>query len=151
MNKSFCRYIYSIMKYFILLMASIIVVYHTNKTRFMKILLTVKSFFIIAVLSIAVACNSTGKKVEKAVDDGRVANVEVSVTGMTCASCEQTIQKNVARLEGIKSVKALAAMGKAFIEYSPSLVDTARIRTAITESGYSVTGFASLPPSEPVK
>jgi copper chaperone CopZ len=139
------------MKYFILLMASIIVVYHTNKTRFMKILLTVKSFFIIAVLSIAVACNSTGKKVEKAVDDGRVANVEVSVTGMTCAACEQTIQKNVARLEGIKSVKALAAMGKAFIEYSPSLVDTARIRTAITESGYSVTGFASLPPSEPVK
>ena len=117
----------------------------------MKNLLTIKSVILIAVLAIAIACNTTGKKVEKAVDDGRVVKVEVSVTGMTCSGCEQTIQKNVAKLEGIKSVKALSAMGKAFIEYSPSLVDTAKIRTAITESGYSVTGFALMMPSEPAK
>jgi copper chaperone len=117
----------------------------------MKNLLAIKSLILIALLAIASACGNSGKKVEKPADDGRVAKVEVSITGMTCGGCEQTIQTSVAKLEGIKSVKAMSGMGKAFIEFAPALTDTAKIRTAITESGYSVTGFALTMPTEPGK
>ncbi|MBA4322799.1 MAG: hypothetical protein C0408_08290 [Odoribacter sp.] len=115
----------------------------------MKNLLTIKSIILIAAL--AVACNDTGKKAEKAAADGTVLRVEVSITGMTCGGCEQTVQTSVAKLEGVKSVKALSAMGKAFIEYSPVLTDTAKIRIAITEAGYSVAQFAFMAPADSAK
>jgi copper chaperone len=123
----------------------------TLKTIFMKKLFTVKSLVLIAVLAIAVACNSTGKKAGKNTDSTTVTGVEVSIGGMTCGGCEQTIQTNVAKLEGIKSVKAFSTMGKAFIEYSPALTDTAKIRAAITGSGYTVNRFSAAASADPSK
>ena len=50
--------------------------------------------------------------------------IEVSIGGMTCTGCEQTIQNNVGKLEGIKSVKASFTTGIAMIEYFQGIVDT---------------------------
>jgi len=117
----------------------------------MKILHSFKSILLISVLTVAFACNSTGKKTEKAVDSDTVASIEVSITGMTCGGCEQTIQSNVSKIAGIKSVKANAASGIAFIEYNPGVADTAMIRKAITESGYGVAGFLKGNPTDSIK
>jgi mercuric ion transport protein len=117
----------------------------------MKNLITVKPIMLIAVLVVAIACNNTGKKAEKKADNLPVSRIEVSITGMTCAGCENTIQTSVAKLEGIKSVKALAAMGKAFIEFSSATTDTVKIRAAITDAGYIVTKFASMAPADTLK
>ena len=97
------------------------------------------------------ACNLTAKKPEKAVDDGRVSRVEVSIGGMSCTACEQTIQASVSKLDGIKSVKASFTIGKAIVVYSPSLADTAKIRKSITDVGYKVIKFAFIPPSDSIK
>jgi copper chaperone CopZ len=101
-----------------------------------------KTIRLVAVLSLfagillAISCN--GNKQEKSSEQGVVSLVEVKIEGMTCTGCEQTIQRNVGKLEGIKSVKATFTDGKAIIEYFPSEVDTLKIKGAITGSGYVV-------------
>jgi copper chaperone CopZ len=96
---------------------------------------------LIAFIVTAISCSSkTGKspgtevKMEPSV-------IEVSIGGMSCTDCEQTIQKRVGELEGIKSVKASYVAGNAVIEFFPDKVDSVKIREAITGSGYSVKKF----------
>ena len=67
--------------------------------------------------------------------------VEVSIGGMTCTGCEQTIQAGITKLEGINSVKASYVTGNAFVEYFPGITDTVKIKAAITGSGYTVKRF----------
>lgn len=67
--------------------------------------------------------------------------IEVSIGGMTCTGCEQTIQAGVGKLEGVKSIKASHTAANAFIEYFPDLVDTIKIKEAITGTGYTVRKF----------
>jgi copper chaperone CopZ len=98
-----------------------------------------------------ISCSGPGKQTEKMKNPEASAKIEVSINGMSCASCEQAVQKNVAALNGIKSVKALASVGKAFIEYSPALVDTSKIRSAISEAGFLVSGFTAVAVSDPAK
>jgi len=52
--------------------------------------------FILAV----VACS--GNKKEKSSENVTPSVVEVKIEGMTCTGCEQTIQRNVGKLDGIK-------------------------------------------------
>jgi copper chaperone CopZ len=90
---------------------------------------------------IAVSCSGSGKKAGQTQEKQEVSVMDVSIGGMTCTGCEQTIQNNVAKLEGIRSVKASFKTGEAVIEYLAGIVDTTKIREAITGSGYSVKKF----------
>ena len=74
--------------------------------------------------------------------------MEVSIGGMSCTGCEQTIQNNVGKLEGIKSVKASFTTGTAIIEYFQGMVDTTKIGEAIKGSGYTVKKFIALTKEE---
>ena len=99
------------------------------------------ALLIFACVLIAYSCG--GKKPEKSPVTGPPSVLEVKIEGMTCTGCEQTIQRNVGKLEGIKSVKATFTDGRAVIEYFPSLVDTVEIRSAISGSGYVVRKFTA--------
>jgi copper chaperone CopZ len=101
------------------------------------------------ILVLAVSCNSKGTKQEKSIDSATASFVEVKVTGMTCAGCENTVQTSVAKIEGVKSVKASATSGIALVEYTSGIVDTAMIRKAIVASGYGVKGFNQTAPADP--
>lgn len=90
---------------------------------------------------IAVSCSGNGKKAAETENNKVVSVIEVSIGGMTCTGCEQTIQNNVGKLEGIKSVKASFTTGMAMVEYFDGIVDTTAIRQAITGSGYTVKHF----------
>lgn len=103
------------------------------------------------VIIFLVSCNSTGNKGASVKEASELTKVEVSVTGMTCTGCEQTIQTNVMKVEGIKSVKATHTEGKAVVEYDASQADTAKIRAAITGAGYGVSAFSGLTGSETQK
>ena len=94
-------------------------------------------------LFIVLAAVSCGKN-KKSPDMGASMEkslIEVSIGGMSCTGCEQTIQSRVGMLEGIKSVKASYVSGNALVEYFPGLTDTVKIKTAITGSGYTVKKF----------
>ena len=64
--------------------------------------------------------------------------VTLSVSGMTCASCEHHIESEVIRLSGASSVSASYANKSAIIEYDPNKVDEAKIIAAIDGTGYKV-------------
>ena len=106
------------------------------------------SLLIFVFLYIALSCTGNNKKSESGNVQQEISMMEVSIGGMTCLGCEQTIQKNVGKLEGIKSVKASFTDGKAFIEYIPSLVDSLKIKSTITESGYTVKKFIPVEPEK---
>jgi copper chaperone CopZ len=105
------------------------------------------SVFMIALAS----CRGDGKKPEKESPQSEALLMEVSINGMTCTGCEQTIQTNIGKLEGIKSVKASFTTGNAVIEYFPGIVDSVKIKEAITGSGYKVKKFSASPSEEPTR
>jgi len=98
---------------------------------------------------LAISCGRN--KQEKAPDPGEAALIEVRIEGMTCTGCEQTIQRRVGKLEGIKSVTATFTDGRAVIEYYPGIVDTLKMKDAITGSGYKPIKFSPVQSSEAAK
>lgn len=99
--------------------------------------INVTDSLIIIVLSFVLAsCSGKGNKSEKESVQLEASSLEVSIAGMTCLACEETIQRVVGKLEGIKSVKASFTAGNAIIEYFPGIVDSVKIKEAINGSGY---------------
>jgi copper chaperone CopZ len=99
------------------------------------------SFILFVYILVAVSCSGNGKKTGKTEEKQVASVIEVSIGGMMCLGCEQTIQNNVGKLEGIKSVKASFTTGNAIIEYFQGIVDTTKIKEAIIGSGYTVKKF----------
>jgi copper chaperone CopZ len=93
------------------------------------------------IILVSASCSGNGKKAAETEKDQKVTVIEVSIGGMSCTGCEQTIQNNVGKLEGIKSVQASYTTGIAMIEYVEGVVDTTGIKEAINGSGYTVNKF----------
>ncbi|MDO8627306.1 MAG: heavy metal translocating P-type ATPase [Candidatus Diapherotrites archaeon] len=62
----------------------------------------------------------------------------ISVTGMHCASCSQTIEKALKKLPGVASANVNFASSKAFVQYTPQTVGEKEFYSAIEKSGYGV-------------
>ncbi len=73
----------------------------------------------------------------------KLAALELSIQGMSCTGCEQTIQSGLTGLKGVKHVKASFKDGKAYVEYLPGLADTIKMRESITASGYVLANIKS--------
>jgi copper chaperone CopZ len=97
------------------------------------------------ILGFVLIFSSCGHKntTEKATEE-KASVIEVSIGGMTCTGCEQTIQNNLGKLDGIKSVKASFTTGNAVVEYFPGKVDTLKMKETVTGSGYTVKKFISV-------
>lgn len=72
------------------------------------------------------------------VDQERNKKITLTVTGMTCASCERHIETEVIKLSGVSSVNVSYFGKSATIEYSPEKVDKEKIIAAINNTGYRV-------------
>jgi copper chaperone CopZ len=105
---------------------------------------TTANYLVIILAAILLFSCGRDKKTEKAGLLNETSFIEVSIGGMTCTGCEQTIQASVSRIDGIKTVKASHTEGIALIEYAPALVDTIKIKDAISGSGYTVKKFTSI-------
>lgn len=99
--------------------------------------------FILAAL-LAISCGND-KKIKKEGVPLEASTLEVSIGGMTCTGCEEKIQAGVSKLDGIKSIKASHTDANAIIEYYPAVVDTVKIREAISGTGYDVKKFTITP------
>ncbi|XGW15707.1 hypothetical protein V3C99_001281 [Haemonchus contortus] len=60
----------------------------------------------------------------------------LAVEGMTCASCVQYIERNIAKLKGVQSVVVALIAGKAEINYNPSLISVEKLIAEMTSLGY---------------
>uniref|UniRef100_H2Z7G3 P-type Cu(+) transporter n=1 Tax=Ciona savignyi TaxID=51511 RepID=H2Z7G3_CIOSA len=60
----------------------------------------------------------------------------INVTGMTCASCVNNIERNIGREEGIVSILVGLMSGRAEVKYRPSIIDTTTIVQLIEDLGF---------------
>jgi len=106
---------------------------------------------IVMALMLSFACGNMGKNPDNSDLKMELSVIEVSIGGMTCTGCEQTIQTSISKLKGIKSVKASYVTGNALVEYFPRITDTIKIKAAVTGSGYTVKRFTAVPESNSVE
>jgi P-type Cu+ transporter len=70
-------------------------------------------------------------------------HVELPITGMTCASCANRIERKLNKLEGVTATVNYATE-KAAVEFDPQLVEPNQLLAAVESAGYQ----AALPSSE---
>ena len=73
------------------------------------------------------------------VDKSNIQKVKFTISGMTCASCEEHVNHEVNKLSGILKSTTSYENGNAIVEFDNSKTDIAEIETAINGTGYSVT------------
>ncbi len=69
--------------------------------------------------------------------------IDLPITGMTCANCAVTIDRVLRRKEGIEDVHVNYANEKAHIRFSPSLISEDEISVTIENAGYGVASLDS--------
>ena len=60
------------------------------------------------------------------------------VEGMTCVSCETTIQLALERTPGVGRTEVSYDRGEAIVEYDPQKTTLNKVRDAINSTGYTV-------------
>jgi copper chaperone CopZ len=87
---------------------------------------------------ISVSCGGGKSNAAKDVPEAEVvtATAEISIEGMTCTGCENTICTSVEKIPGVKAVTASHTDGKAIVEFDAGKVDTAAIKAAVDAAGY---------------
>jgi len=64
------------------------------------------------------------------------AKAEFSIDGMTCAmGCAKTIEKKIAKMEGVKSAKVDYDRRLAMVEYDEAKVNTNALEATVTKVG----------------
>jgi Cu+-exporting ATPase len=71
--------------------------------------------------------------------------ITLPITGMTCANCVATVERNIKRVEGVEIANVNLSSERATIEFNPSLADIDDFIGRITKAGYGIaTGEADL-------
>lgn len=73
------------------------------------------------------------------VNQSDLKTTDFKISGMTCASCEEHVNHEVNKLNGIVSSKASYKNGNAIIEFDRTKVNATKIEKAINSTGYKVT------------
>lgn len=64
--------------------------------------------------------------------------VTLQVEGMSCGHCVSSIEGNVAKLNGVKSVKVNLSDGKVDVSFDSNVVNLKEIKDVIEDQGYDV-------------
>ncbi len=73
------------------------------------------------------------------VDESDIKTTEFKISGMTCASCEEHVNHEVNKLNGIVNSKASYENGNAIVEFDKTKTNETEIEKAINSTGYKVT------------
>ena len=107
-----------------------------------KMFLGIVTAFAIVMLAFPYYAHIFYPKTEKqviVVDKSYVQTVEFTISGMTCASCEEHVNHEVNKLSGIIKSSTSYENGNAIVEFDNSKTNITDIEKAINGTGYSVT------------
>ena len=62
----------------------------------------------------------------------------LTVTGMTCGGCVNSVQKVLAALPGVQSVEVSLTPGQARVVVDPARIDRAALVQAVIDAGFGV-------------
>ena len=103
---------------------------------------TTKSILLVATLIVAVFLGlniytyARGQDEITLVTKAGEKQVTISVEGMTCFTCELSVQKGLGGLKGVKSSKARAQKGIVAVSYDPNQTSVEDMIEAINRTGY---------------
>ena len=81
-----------------------------------------------------------GKSAEIKVNPNAVVLMDVSIQGMSCTGCENTVKSCISELPGVVDVSASFTDGKALIKLDTTLTKMDKISEAVKSKGYIVMG-----------
>ncbi len=64
--------------------------------------------------------------------------LELPISGMTCANCSSTIERNLKKMPGVVNANVNLATERASVEFIPTLVNYGDIKAKIVDLGYGV-------------
>ncbi len=64
--------------------------------------------------------------------------IVLSVTGMTCGGCVNSVQKVLTALPGVTHAEITLTPGQARVAYDPAQIDRAAMVQAIVDAGFGV-------------
>ncbi|MDP2030540.1 MAG: heavy metal-associated domain-containing protein [Thiobacillus sp.] len=65
--------------------------------------------------------------------------IQLSVTGMTCGGCVNSVHKVLIALPGVQSAEVTLSPGQARVVYDPDRVAPAALVQAVIDAGFGVT------------
>jgi Cu+-exporting ATPase len=68
----------------------------------------------------------------------RTTKVTMGITGMTCASCSQTVENALKKVKGVRSANVNLATEKATVEFWSEIVSVPDLKKAVENAGYGV-------------
>lgn len=115
-----------------------------NKPKFIqsKTFLGIVTCFAIFTLAFPYYSSIFYPKTEKRIivmDKSNIQKVEFTISGMSCASCEEQVNLKVNQLMGIFSSNASYKNENAIVEFDNSKTNISEIEKVINATGYSVT------------
>jgi mercuric ion transport protein len=110
---------------------------------------TIMWISIVAILLVACKAKTTesaesagSKTTDLIVNPDAMVQLELSVDGMTCTGCENTINEGVSQIAGVIEVKSSFQNGITIVKFDSTLTNIDKISQVINEKGYEVKGFA---------
>lgn len=67
---------------------------------------------------------------------GQLASVVIPVEGMTCFTCELTVESSLKGLRGVRSIDAKVKDAAAYVQYDPAQMTLEELLAAINKTGY---------------
>jgi P-type Cu+ transporter len=64
--------------------------------------------------------------------------IELSITGMTCASCVRRVEKALTKVPGVQDASVNLATEQAVVRFDPAQVAPAQLQAAVENAGYGV-------------
>jgi mercuric ion transport protein len=89
---------------------------------------------------VAQAVASTKQSAQVASQPGE-AHAVLKIEGMDCGACATLIEKNLARIPGVRAVQVSFERKQANVEYDPKVVQPSRFVKAVEQAGYKVAGM----------
>ena len=68
----------------------------------------------------------------------KTKRITLNIGGMSCINCAHTIEKELAKLNGVTQATVNLAAEQALIDYNPDLINQKTIEAAVTNAGYHV-------------
>lgn len=65
-----------------------------------------------------------------------MARTKLSITGMTCDHCVNTVKDALEDVQGVRSARVDLDSGSATVDYDDALADPREITTAVADAGY---------------
>ncbi|HEX5689526.1 MAG TPA: copper ion binding protein, partial [Roseiflexaceae bacterium] len=87
--------------------------------------------------------------VEKAGYGVIAEQIELPITGMTCASCVSRVEKALKKADGVVDASVNLATERASVTYTPGTADVATLKAAVEAAGYGVIAPAQDEAAEP--